>query len=138
VSAQIQERVQKLETLLAKVRSNRREGSPSNGAGEPIGAPAAAESIGAQDAPATAPGRAASPLEAAVADQLEKPQPAAAPTPVPAPAPANPASQGGAVIAAPEPPEVSRPVAQVISRHPDVAGASFGDLLRRSLSLRPR
>jgi len=32
----------------------------------------------------------------------------------------------------------SKPIAQVVSKHPPSTPASFGDLLRRSLSARPR
>jgi hypothetical protein len=34
--------------------------------------------------------------------------------------------------------QASKPVAQVVSKHPPSVALSFGELLRRSLSLRPR
>jgi hypothetical protein len=32
----------------------------------------------------------------------------------------------------------SKPIVQVVSKHPPTASSSFGELLKRSLSLRPR
>jgi hypothetical protein len=54
------------------------------------------------------------------------------------------ASRGGAsgrdgrVLAEPNTPEPSKPIVQVVSKQPPHTAASFGELLRRSLSLRPR
>jgi len=105
--------------------------------------------------PVVAPSPAASsrgprtPLEIAVEDKLEHPstrphqsvpqRPPAAAAPAPAPAPAPRASADEPItLADPPAPAVSKPIAQVVSKQPPVASATFGDLLRRSLSLRPR
>jgi hypothetical protein len=100
----------------------------------------------------TRPG--ATPLEMAVEDTLDRPavspvvaQPARAqPAPAPqAPAPAPPAAQAapaakrdGVVLADPVPANPARPIAQVLSKQAPITPTSFGDLLKRSLSLRPR
>lgn len=44
----------------------------------------------------------------------------------------------GSVITAPPVPQPTRPIAQVVSRHPPVEPLTFGKLLGRSLSLRAR
>jgi hypothetical protein len=44
----------------------------------------------------------------------------------------------GRVIADPAPPIPSKPIAQATTKHPPASGNTFGDLLRRSLALRPR
>jgi translation initiation factor IF-2 len=97
----------------------------------------------------TRPG--ATPLELAVEDTLDRPavspvvsQPARPPAPAAAqPAPAPPVAQAaqrrdGVVLADPAPPNPGRPIAQTISKQPPISPTSFGDLLKRSLSLRPR
>jgi hypothetical protein len=94
----------------------------------------------------------ATPLELAVEDTLDRPavapvvqlptrgntqpiSPAAAAPPPPA---APTARRDGVVLADPAPPAPSRPIAQVLSKQPPITPTSFGDLLKRSLSLRPR
>jgi len=94
----------------------------------------------------TRPG--ATPLEMAVEDTLDRPavspvlpqQPARAPVPAAQPvAAAAPAQRrDGVVLADPTPPTPGRPIAQTLSKQPPVLPVSFGDLLKRSLSLRPR
>ena len=96
----------------------------------------------------------ATPLELAVEDTLDRPavspvqapnrgpaQPLAAPA-ASAPAAAAPAApaqrRDGVVLADPTPPAPARPIAQVLSKQPPIVPTSFGDLLKRSLSLRPR
>jgi hypothetical protein len=44
----------------------------------------------------------------------------------------------GSVVTAPPAPQPSRPIAQVVSRHPPIERPTFGKLLARSLSLRAR
>ena len=44
----------------------------------------------------------------------------------------------GSILSAPPAPHSTRPVAQVVSRHPAAENATFGQLLTRSLALRPR
>jgi hypothetical protein len=68
---------------------------------------------------------AASPLQAAVESRLSRP--------------------GGAVeeirgemLSVEEPVASGKPIAQVVSKHPPTVALSFGELLRRSLALRPR
>jgi hypothetical protein len=102
----------------------------------------------------TRPG--ATPLEMAVEDTLDRPAvspvvaptrpqpaaaaPAAAP-PAPAAAPqqaAAAAKRDGVILADPVPANPARPIAQVLSKQAPITPTSFGDLLKRSLSLRPR
>jgi translation initiation factor IF-2 len=96
-----------------------------------------------QPAPASAPPRAKpalTPLEMALEGRAGQPA-----TPlrqqlidsVPPPA-AAPMRDVGRVLAEPSTPEPSKPNVQVVSKQPPHAVASFGELLRRSLSLRPR
>jgi hypothetical protein len=59
--------------------------------------------------------------------QAERPAPAAAPAPT-----------EGRVLAEPNTAEPTKPIVQVVSKQPPPAAASFGELLKRSLSLRPR
>ena len=97
----------------------------------------------------------ATPLEMAFEDQLSgahappqaKPAPQqAAPsfTPrEPAPSfsqqPAAPAGpREGAMLVDPQVAQPSKPIVQVVSKHPPSVASTFGELLRRSLSLRPR
>jgi hypothetical protein len=93
--------------------------------------------------PASPPGTAAAtPLELAIEDEVvrasREPVRAAAPSPA-APAQAAPAASAqGRTLADPAPMAVSRPIAQSGAKHPPASGQTFGDLLRRSLSLRPR
>jgi hypothetical protein len=47
-------------------------------------------------------------------------------------------ARDGRVLAEPNTPEPSKPIVQVVSKQPPHTAASFGELLRRSLSLRPR
>jgi hypothetical protein len=46
--------------------------------------------------------------------------------------------QEGTLVADVAPAEPSKPIAHVVSTHPPFTSLSFGELLRRSLSLRPR
>jgi hypothetical protein len=99
--------------------------------------------------PLAAPGPGASrpartPLEMAVENKLERPsthphlQPSAAVT-VPQPVSfARSGSDEPVMLADPPPPQASRGIGQVVSKSPPIAAQTFGDLLRRSLSLRPR
>ncbi len=142
--------VDKLHNLLTRVQENRTQ--PRAQAVAPAPAAVEPEPPAAQRAT-----RASSPLEMAVAGELDRAQPApapappaaapappaaapappaAAPAPAPAPAPASP--EGGIVLADPNPVEPARSVAQVVSKSPVGTDLSFGELLRRSLSLRPR
>jgi hypothetical protein len=78
----------------------------------------------------------ATPLEMAVEGHFSRPVPAE-PAAKPAVATASGSSQGVALVdvALPQP---QKPIAHVVSKHPHSSAATFGDLLRRSLSLRPR
>jgi len=51
---------------------------------------------------------------------------------------AAPVEAEGSILSAPPAPHSTRPIAQVVSRHPAADNATFGQLLTRSLSLRPR
>ena len=51
---------------------------------------------------------------------------------------AAPVEAAGSILSAPPAPHSTRPIAQVVSRHPAAENATFGQLLTRSLSLRPR
>ena len=44
----------------------------------------------------------------------------------------------GSILSAPPAPHATRPIAQVVSRHPASENATFGQLLTRSLALRAR
>jgi hypothetical protein len=99
--------------------------------------------------PIAAPGPGASrpartPLEMAVENKLERPsthphqQPSSAVT-VPQPVSfARSASDEPVMLADPAPVQASRGIGQVVSKSPPIVAQTFGDLLRRSLSLRPR
>ena len=113
-----------------------------------------------------APARPISPLETALSGEAEReeramPAPARAPAPPAAPAaneiapraggtqprsqrppmpPAEASAQQPIVprVIEPDPPRAStRPIAQVVSKHAPVVDATFGAMLKRSLSLRP-
>jgi hypothetical protein len=101
----------------------------------------------AQPSAATGSRPARTPLEIAVENKLERPsthphlqavpsQPAQVPHPVSF---ANrPVGDEPSAVIDPTPPAASRSVGQVVSKQPLIAAQTFGDLLRRSLSLRPR
>jgi hypothetical protein len=97
----------------------------------------------------------ATPLEMAFEDQLSGPHapPQAKPAPQPAPASFKPreaapsfaqqssaaaAPREGAMLVDPVVPQPSKPIVQVVSKHPPSVASTFGELLKRSLSLRPR
>jgi len=126
---------------------------------EPPAAPAPAPRMPAPAPhPASPPGTAlATPLELALEDEVVRAsrepaqarpmaKPPAAPmapmAPMAAASPPSPAVHAGPpegrVLADPGPMAASRPIAQAVTKHPPVTGQTFGDLLRRSLSLRPR
>jgi hypothetical protein len=122
-------------------------------------APAAQPAFGERTQPRSADPRgakaAATPLEMAVEGRLSAPIHAPANTPPQAPAqshahappqrahaqaaaPAAPVSREGVVLVEAQVPQPTRPIAQVVSMNPPSLAATFGELLRRSLSLRPR
>ena len=141
--------VQRLEDLLARVQQNRQARAEST-----VVTPMPFATMELAE-PAFA---AASPPIAATKQQpvvSMKPAPVAAPAPKPAPQPvakknpdvavarsipvANVAPSANAparVVTSPAPP--SAPIALATSPHPVMDGPSFGELLRRSLALRPR
>jgi hypothetical protein len=99
----------------------------------------------------------ATPLEMAFEDQLSgahaapqaKPAQPAAREPAPSfspreaassrePAAPAVASREGAMLVDPPVPQPSKPIVQVVSKHPPSVASNFGELLKRSLSLRPR
>jgi hypothetical protein len=92
---------------------------------------------------ATASRPARTPLELAVETKLERPsthpnQASAGPV-VPPPVSFQRSSSDEAVVLAdPAPPTASRSIGQVVSKSAPIVAQTFGDLLRRSLSLRPR
>jgi hypothetical protein len=105
-------------------------------------APAPAQMAAPVPPPAAAPARgkaAPTPLEMALEGRLSRPMETATQPPevVPPPAATAPVREGR-VLAEPIVPEPSKPIVQVVSKQPPHTVASFGELLRRSLSLRPR
>ena len=152
--------VERLEGLLARVQSNRSK--PRVGL-----APVAAAAPAPTAAPRVEPARSArrrqsTPLEMALEEQLSKPAVAPAPVtarqpaPPPRPAAAAPPVVAPPVVAPPKPPpsirpavagpdhveevpvvQPSRPIVHVISSHPPIQGETFGEILRRTLALRP-
>src|SRR6185295_111636 len=87
----------------------------------------------------------ATPLEMAFEDQLSGAHaaPQAKPAQQPAPASFSPqaaasAVREGAMLVDPAVPQPSKPIVQVVSKHPPSVASTFGELLKRSLSLRPR
>jgi len=151
------QQVERLTALLARVQRNRSSSRGGNGASarQPVAAvapPAAAPAPKRGELPVpsapvpSAPSRgrhAPTPLEMALEGRVSQPaeqftRPVdVAPVPTPAPA-AAPARAAGRVLAEPITPEPSKPIVQVVSKQPPHAAASFGELLKRSLSLRPR
>jgi hypothetical protein len=101
--------------------------------------PAARERI-SQPAPAPAArGKYPTPFEEAVEEQLAQPEPARQPAAAPEPVRTARLTPGRPLRITPA--ELTRAagaVASVVSPHPDAEAATFGELLRRSLSLRPR
>jgi len=89
--------------------------------------PAVAPALGNKPTPP------AHPAARAATSVAQRPAPAPAP---PAQAAAPPAE--GLVLADPVLGSPAKPIAQVVSKHPPLATPSFSDLLRRSLSARPR
>lgn len=158
------QQVERLTALLARVQRNRSAPRGDNGVARPQAAAAPVPTPGAT--PASAPRR-AEPAAAAVPVPPSSVMAAPAPAPSrgrPAPTPLEMAFEGrvsqpveqmtqpidvsplpvassprdGRVLAEPNTPEPSKPIVQVVSKQPPHAAASFGELLRRSLSLRPR
>ena len=117
----------------------------------PVAAPARARSMGS--APPPSRPRQSTPLEQAVEGQVAEratggigsPAPRSAP-PAPRSAPPVPrslppvvaAQPGGPQRIEPQLPTINQPVAQLLTAPPRVEELTFGDLLRRSLSLRPQ
>lgn len=105
---------------------------------------AATEPIAMPSTPASRPAR--TPLELAVEDKLERPSMQPGPQPQPSasaavPLPMTFARPGGdepVILADPPPATASRSIGQVVSKAAPIAAQTFGDILRRSLSLRPR
>lgn len=152
--------VQKLEELLQRVQANRNKPRVRSVAA----APAAAAPV----AKRAEPTKAFSPLPAAAVEEpfarqarpaaIEKPaarERVSRPEPAPAARPAQPEPQPQPVVPEPvrttrvtpgrplriTPAELTRAagaVASVVSQHPETEEVTFGELLRRSLSLRPR
>jgi hypothetical protein len=145
--------VDRLQALLHRVQQNRGKPRRDGGAGEagapgrgaPSGRPA---SVAMQQREPTRPeSRPAPGPEPRAASRMEQRDLHEAPTSVvprprvdvPPPAVTLSAmSQGEPLIIDPPVPQLAKPVAQVVSKHPPSVALSFGELLRRSLSLRPR
>jgi len=157
-----QQQVQRLQTLLETVQRNRqRPGAPIGAAANVVAkAPANTTKAAAEPArprvqtpevvaaPAAAaparPAQPAKPAQAPAAAQAPATQPkAGAPVPrapEPQPAPQAPVAQEPIVPRTfePEVPRAAnRPIAQLVSKHAPVVDATFGAMLKRSLSLRP-
>jgi hypothetical protein len=159
------ERVERLEALLQRVQRNRTvRGEARAGAGLPVSPARAVAAAGprprlepsAAAAPASppqaAPARpkpAPTPLEMAfearVSRPAEAPRPVLRSSGVPTlalgsepPTAVRPAPQDGRVLVEPGAPEPTKPIVQVVSKQPPIVPSTFGELLRRSLSLRPR
>jgi hypothetical protein len=114
--------------------------------GDPSEAVTAAVPAPDQRKPAVEPRvRANSPEKIVATAATEREEPASAPPPLPAarqPAAAQSRSQPEPVITPrviePDPPRTSgRPIAQLVSKHAPAVDATFGAMLKRSLSLRP-
>jgi hypothetical protein len=154
--------VERLEALLATVQRNRGAQRGDNGAERvqqapavvrrtpaepppaPVAAPVSAPPPPPPAPPAPAPAMAQpararpapTPLEMALEGRASggvgKPERAAPAAPPPSP------PTEGRVLAEPNTAEPTKPIVQVVSKQPPAAAASFGELLKRSLSLRPR
>jgi len=157
------ERVERLEALLTKVQTNRRQPNrtligaqavPAQAAvAAPQEPPSSALRRPGQDrrVPAEEPDRRAEPERRPVAVEMpfkpEQPTPPPPPNARREPAAAPRAAQAphepaGAPIQPrvidPDPPRASsRPIAQLVSKHIPAVDATFGAMLKRSLSLRP-
>jgi hypothetical protein len=108
-------------------------------------APAAARAEptpAARAEPTPAPAARAEPTPAPAVRAEPAPAPAARPEPTPAPAaraePAPPAPARAEPVVAPAPAVASAPIARATSPAPRRAPATFGELLERTLGLRPR
>ena len=142
--------VDRLQALLLRVQNNRRK--PRSGGAATVQREVPQVAARAQVAPARPepqrrearpePVRAQEPPEFREPPTASVPRPAAAKPAAQAPAAQAPVMQASAPeqprIIDPAPPQPTRPVAQVVSKHPSVTPQTFGELLRRSLSLRPR
>ena len=144
--------VDRLQALLGRVQQNRGKARAQQEARQedvdtltapPAGyeRPARPAAVAAAPEPRPKP-KAPTPLEMAVEGRIGQPaiEAVAAPRLVsarPQVAPPPPAADSVMVIegAVPEP---SKPIMHVVSTHPPTTAPSFGELLRRSLSLRPR
>lgn len=156
------QQVERLQALLERVQRNR-GARPAAAPAAAVAVAAAAQAAfqerpepmapaRAQAAPGGRAKTAPTPLEMALEDRASRrvdpptqpisftpgPMPRAAVPPPAQPLAQSPASEAGRVLSDPEPAEPSKPIVQVVSRQPPIAASSFGELLRRSLSLRPR
>lgn len=149
--------VDRLQALLGRVQQNRAKARPDGGfgthgmrdraapSGRPLAAPAPMAAAPKRE-PARAESRPAPPPEPRAASRVEQRDPrenATSGYPRPQleaqpPAVTMSASHGEPLIIDPPVPQPSKPVVQVVSKHPPSVALSFGELLRRSLSLRPR
>jgi hypothetical protein len=143
--------VDRLQSLLSRVQQNRHKPRPDGGGGEhgardrgassarpvpmvavaPAAVPPAA--VPAQREPTRRESRPAPRPEPRVASRVEQREPREVPLSGP---PRQ--THGEPLIIDPPVPQPSKPVVQVVSKHPPSVALSFGELLRRSLSLRPR
>jgi len=107
----------------------------------PMPAPARPSAPGATPLEMALEGEVARAADAAAAMPAPFSMPAAAPAQRPEPRPDPRAElEGGAgrVLADPTPPQLTRPIVQATTKHPPTQPNSFGELLKRSLALRPR
>jgi hypothetical protein len=147
--------ISRLNALLERVQQNRqRPGSTKSGAGDVVNASSTAQGLAA---PAAAPRlppeppRLSTPSARSIEPPAAKP-PSVRPPPAPdprrepparvAPRPPQPAPLAAdeivpRIIEADPPREAGRPIAQVVSKHAQPVDATFGAMLKRSLSLRP-
>jgi hypothetical protein len=152
--------VQKLEELLQRVQTNRNKPRVRSVAAAPIAAAPVAERAepskefsprpaAAVEEPFARPARPVAVEKPAARERISRPEPEPAarpaqPEPQPLPAAPEPARTARVTPGRPlriTPAGLTRAagaVASVVSQHPESEEVTFGELLRRSLSLRPR
>jgi len=141
--------VDRLQALLRRVQQNRGKPRPDGGGGEHGARERGGVSMRPpQREPGRSESRPAPGPEPRAASRVEEREPREIPTsafprprldvPPPAATLSASSSHGEPLIIDPPVPQPSKPVVQVVSKHPPSMALSFGELLRRSLSLRPR
>jgi hypothetical protein len=133
--------IQKLEGLLARVQRNRHAPRPTRAA-EPARPASTTPLEMAAEGEVERPLELTQPKAVVAPEARSAPAPAARPTPAPAvraePAPAPAVPARAEPVVAPAPAVASAPIARATSPAPRRAPATFGELLERTLALRPR